>query len=251
MNRDELVAALELRIPRGLAVDLVDSFLTIRRDVASATLGRTAPGKFVETVVQILQHLATGNHDTRPNVDAFLRDADNKAHGVDDGLRVCAARVGRSMYSLRNKRSIAHKGEVDPNTYDLSFLLAGAQWILAELLRQMNGISMVEAGRLVDQVQAPVGGMVEDFGKRRLVHGDLTMREEVVVLLHSHYPDTVAVADIVGSLDRRSPGGVRNKLRQLWSEKLLKGTAKTGYRLTRRGLEEAVLTINSHLDPAR
>ena len=179
MDRDELVAALELRIPQGLAADLVDSFLIIRRDVASATLGRTAPGKFVETVVQILQHLATGNHDARPNVDAFLRDADNKAHGVDDGLRVCAARVARSMYSLRNKRSIAHKGEVDPNTYDLSFLLAGAQWILAELLRQMNGISMEEAGRLVEQVQAPVGGMVEDFGKRRLVHGDLTIREEV------------------------------------------------------------------------
>ena len=53
MNRDELVAALELRIPRGLAVDLVDSFLTIRRDVASATLGRTAPGKFVEGQVPI------------------------------------------------------------------------------------------------------------------------------------------------------------------------------------------------------
>lgn len=68
------------------------------------------------------------------------------------------------------------------------------------------------------------------------------------MLLHSHYPDVAPVSVIVASLDRRSAGSVRNKLRQLWTEKLLEGTAKSGYRLTRRGLDEAAQTIGRHLD---
>lgn len=248
MNREGLIAALTPSLPPELAEDLVDTFLTMRRDVASGTLGRTAPGQFVETVVQVLQHLATGSYDAKPNVDAFLRTADTAAKGVDDGLRICGARIARSMYSLRSKRNIVHKGEVDPNKYDLRFLLAGAQWILAELLRGASGLSMRDAGRLVDKIQAPVGGMVEDFGHRRLVHGDLTIIEEVLVLLHSHFPDDTVSADIVKSLDRRSPGSVKNGIRKLWADKLLEGDPKTGYRLTQSGVAEAIQVISQHLE---
>src|SRR5262245_33439476 len=58
---------------------------------------------------------------------------------------------GRALYTLRNKRTIAHIGVVDPNSYDLCFLLHGSQWVIAELLRVAAKISMAEAGRLIEQ----------------------------------------------------------------------------------------------------
>jgi len=243
-----LVSALSTSIPVSLAQDLVDSFLQIRQDVATSTLGRSAPGKFVESVVQTLQVLTVGKHDAKPNVDEFLRTIESSGSGLDDGLRLCAARICRAMYSLRSKRNIVHKGAVDPNTYDLQFLLAGAQWTVAELLRSSAGISMEEAGRLVKGITSPVGGIIEDFGGKRLVHGAHTIRKEALVLLQSYYPQMVFPNQISHDLDRRSASAIRNELRAMWRAKLVQGDRLEGYQLTKAGLAAAIEIIQVELN---
>lgn len=65
------------------------------------------------------------------------------------------------MYTLRNKRNIAHKNEVDPNTVDLAFAHQATAWILAELIRTASNIAMEEAGALISLVQAPVGSLYQ------------------------------------------------------------------------------------------
>jgi hypothetical protein len=228
LDKETLVQLLAKSIPQSLAVEIGTEFITIRQDVATGTLGRVAPGKFVETLVQILQYLETGKFEAKPAVDEYLRNLETRGVPLDDGLRLCATRVGRAMYTLRNKRNIAHKGGVDPNNYDLRFLHAAAQWVLAELVRVVGSGSMEEAGRIVQQVQAPIGGLVEDFG----------IRDEILVLLHSHYPDAVPTGQIQSSLERRASGSVRNKLHEMWDEKLLVRSDE-GYKLTQRGFAEA------------
>jgi len=230
-------------IPRPLASDLVDNFFELRHDATTATLGRSSAGKFVETVVQVFQQLETGKYDVKPNVDAFLRDSENKAATLDDGLRVCAARIARSMYTLRNKRNIAHKGDVDPNIYDLRFLLNGAQWVLAELVRHCEGITMEEAGDLVALVQSPPRTLVEEYGERKLVLAQVTAKDEILMILHSMYPEKGHVSQILESMDRRKAGSVRNAIRDLWKDKLVHGDAKLGYRLTQTGYRRALLAI--------
>jgi predicted transcriptional regulator len=93
-----------------------------------------------------------------------------------------------------------------------------------------------------------VGGLVEDFGGRRLVHGNLTVREEVLVLLHSYMPSRVVPVEIAKQLDRRSPGGVRNELRRMWQAKLIDGEDENGYCLTKTGLDQAVVVIRRETD---
>lgn len=119
MDRASLVAALASLLPKALAEDLVDSFIEIRQDIATRMLGRSAPSKFVETVVQSLQQLEAGSYDQHPPVDAYLKALESKATSLDDDLRLAAARVARSMYTLRKKRNIVHKRTVDPNRADL------------------------------------------------------------------------------------------------------------------------------------
>lgn len=240
MDRFGLVGALSAILPNKLAEELVDDFLTIRQDLATSTLGRAAPGKFVETLVQVLQHLDAGNYDAKPNVDDYLKHLDATASNLPDGLRLCAGRIGRAAYTLRNKRNIAHKGSVDPNAYDLSFTHAAAQWILAELLRVATNDSMEKAGKLIDQVMAPVGGLVEDFGGKRLVLEDVAAREEILLLLHHAYPNPVPRTEIATSMDRRDASTVRKAIRSLWSERMIEEVEADNYKLTQRGFSAAI-----------
>lgn len=229
----------------NLASDLVDEFLRLRRDVATARLGGSSPGKFVETCVQVLQHLESGRYEKKPSVDDFLQKLESRASSLPDGLRICCSRIARSMYTLRNKRNISHKGEVDPNTYDLRLLHGAAQWVMAELIRTVSTVPMEEAGRLIDQVQAPVGGLIEDFGSRKLVLADLAAKDEVLVLLHSDYPNYVSLAAIIKSADRRGESTIRNNVNILWRERLVEGSPKDGFKLTERGLRAAIAVVAS------
>ena len=196
----------------SLAVDLASEFVKIRRDYATKTLERASPGKFVETFVQCLQHIATGKHEADPNVNNYLTTKVEHESGLPDGLRLCGSRIARSIYTLRNKRNIAHKGEVDPNAYDLAFVHQGAAWIMAEMIRNASSITMEEAGALVELVQAPVGTLVEEIDGTRLVHADVSARVKILILLHSSYPNYVAVEDIQTAMNYREATSIRSRL---------------------------------------
>jgi len=226
-----------------LAHDLAANFVKIRMDYATKTLERAAPGKFVEIFVQCLQQIATGSYHEKPEVDVYLSKRVERETLLPEGLRICAARVARSIYTLRNKRNIAHKNAVDPNTFDLAFIHQAAAWVMAELVRNASGVTMQEAGAFIELVQAPVGTLVEEIDGIRLVHADVSVRGELLILLHSHYPERVTVTNILGGMKARSPGTVRNRLNELRTEKLLHGDSKIGYRLTQAWYSAALQQI--------
>jgi hypothetical protein len=237
-----LKAALTTYVGPDLAPDLVDEFLKIRRDYATKTLERAGLGKFVETYVQCLQFLATGSFDAHPSVDAYLDQQAGQQTSLPEGLRIVGARVARSIYTLRNKRNILHKNPIDPSLADLAFAHEGAAWIMAEFLRNSSAVSMDEARRLIDMVEAPVRHFVEEIDGTRLVHGNLTVGEEILVLLHSFDPVAVPKDKIDDSLSRRSFKSVSNRLSDLDKTKLIQKTS-AGYRLTIPGHAAAVEAI--------
>jgi hypothetical protein len=241
VEKDALIDALAKKLPRKLCEDLVNEFVELRQDVATKTLGRSPSGKFIETIVQILQQLETNAHDAQPNIEGYLKNVESRACPLDDGLRIVGARVARGMYALRSKRNILHKGNVDPNTYDLRYLLHGAQWLIAELLRNISGLRMEESGQLIEMVYAPVGQLVQDTGFRKLVLKDkLTPSEELLLLLHSHYGKVMTPAEVFSSMNRRATKPVKNGLTALWKKKLIDGSEMEGWMLTSKGFDEAV-----------
>jgi len=243
VDEARLKAALRPYLTPELADELVGDFVKLRRDAATLTLERAIAGKFVEVFVQCLQQLASGSFDAKPDVDAYLsKHAENQA-ALPEGLRVCGARLARFIYTLRNKRNIAHKNPIDPNRFDLALAHEGAGWIMAELLRNAAGISMGEAGALIELVQTPVGTLVEEIEGVRLIHANTGARAEALILLHSHYPERVSVDAILATMSGRSAASVRTRLSELRSAKLIFGDSQGGYRLTRAGYDAAVSEI--------
>jgi len=244
VEKDLLIMSLAHKIPQKLSEDIVNEFVQLRQDVATNTLGRSSSGKLIETVVQIMEFLETGKFSAKPEIEQYLKNVESRPSALDDGLRICGARIARGMYALRSKRNILHKGSVDTNKYDLLYLLHGAQWLLAEILRNVSGLTMQEAGRLIALINAPVGGLVEDTGFRRLVLHNVQPSEEILILLHSHYGTVTSKQTMKESLNRITDLQIRNGLGSLWKRRLIDGSVKEGYTLTSTGFDKAVEVIH-------
>src|SRR5690606_28505908 len=131
----------------------------------------------------------------------------------------------------------------DPNSYDLAYVHASARWIMAELFSHATGVKIEEAGALIDLVHAPVGQLVEEIDGRLIAHGDYTVKEEILVLLHSRHPDPVPLKVLIGDMDRRNPKSVPPRMTELYDKKLIQGDNAKGYRLTSVGFKDAVAVI--------
>ena len=238
MDELRLARALESLVGGSLASDIAADFCKLRRDVATGTLERSCAGKFVESFVQCLQQVSTGSYTAAPSVDDYLNNKVEGNTALPDGLRLCGARIARSIYTMRNKRSIAHKGDVDPNTIDLTFSYHAAAWIITELIRCASGVTMEEAGRVIRLVNAPIGTLVEEIDGVRMVHARVSMRVEILILLHSVHPDPAILSDLIQWVGK-SPSATRARLSELRTDRLIVGSGTKGYRLTSPGFAEA------------
>lgn len=246
MSGNQLILELKKYINAHLAKDLVDEFINIKNECKTETLGKASVGKFIETVVQLLQCLEIGRYDKKPNVDAYLQILESRsASNIDDDLRIVCTRIARAAYTLRNKRNIVHKGSVDPNIYDLRYIFASAQWILSEIIRQVMKTDMKTAGELIEYIQIPMYSVIEDLGERKLIFGNFTVNEELLVLLNSYYPSYVSRDSIKKSLDRRSNSSITNSLSKLWKDKLIHRNGSE-YKLTQVGFKEAVKILQKN-----
>ncbi|CAM3165438.1 hypothetical protein SAMN04488021_13512 [Paracoccus aminovorans] len=65
------------------------------------------------------------------------------------------------------------------------------------MLRETTSLRMEQAGVLVGQVQVPVDVLVEEIEGVRLVHANVSIKDEAIILLHSHYLEKVAKSQIL------------------------------------------------------
>jgi hypothetical protein len=246
INVEDIAKALGSKVSVSLAEELTALFVQIRQDYATKTLERSSPGKFVETFVQCCQFMVSGTWEEKPKVDSFLQTLENETK-LPEGLRVCAARYARAMYTLRNRRSIAHKNVINPNISDLRLIHESAAWIMAEMVRNASDLTMPEAELLIDRIQAPVGSLVEEIAGIRLVHANVSIRNELFILLHSYYPEWAPITKLRKSMAARNPRSVSNQLSAMSSEKLVHHDGLGGYRLTQPGHSAATEVIKSSL----
>jgi len=242
MNSAAIIAELSKSLDPKLAKDIVSEFMELKRDYQSMTLSRASLGKFTETVVQILEFIENGSFSTPPSVDSYLKGLESRSSTLNDDLRICTSRIARSVYTLRNKRNILHKGKIDVNMYDLKYAFSAAQWILTELVKEFITADINKAGEIVDFIQIPVSQIVESIGGRKIIHIQCSVEQEILILLNSEYPKYATSGDIQKSLDRRAKSSISNSLKKMWKAKLIHQDS-SGYILTQNGLKKFSETI--------
>ena len=242
MDDKRLARAIESLVGETLARDIAIDFVKLRRDVCTGTLERTLAGKFVESFVQCLQKMSSSQHSNGSGVDDYLRNRVENDTTLPDGLRLCGSRVARSIYTMRNMRNIAHKGDISPNRIDLEYTHHAAAWIITELIRCATGVTMEEAGSLINLVNAPIGTLVEEIDGVPLVLVEVSMREEILLLLHRRYPDPATSKDLI-EWTKKSASTIRSRLSELGRRRLIAGGGERGFKLTSTGHKAAVQTL--------
>ena len=240
MDKIKLAQAIERLVGRELAEQLMSDFAKLRQDVHAGTLEQTSAGKFVESFVDCLVQISGEHVSNSTGVDRYLNDVVVHKEAVPEGLRVCGSRVARAIYTLRNRRNIVHKNDIDPNKVDLEFTYHAAAWIVAELIRAASDkTTMEEAQRLIDIVMAPVYPLVDEFDDELTVQANVTARVQVLILLHRKYPEPAYLQQLY-TWTKCLPSTVRSTLHKMGNDSLVIGNSRKGYRLTSRGYTVAV-----------
>ncbi len=239
MKKSEIIKELGNEIDPKLAKDLINEFIEVKKDFQTSTLSRTSIGKLIETVVQILEFLESGSYSAKPSVDHYLKNLESKSTTLDDDYRLVIPRIARSCYTLRNKRNIAHKGEINPNLFDLKFLFNSCQWLVTEFVRKLLHKDTTVAEKIVAEIQVPVDLIVEKIDAQTIIYGDYKLEEELVILLSTFYPEKVNNKSITTALDQRSKSGISNAIKKLIEKKEVHKNDK-GIILTQKGLKRSI-----------
>lgn len=181
-------------IPSGLRDPLITLYNEIDRNYRER---RWEPselngGKLCEAVYSILRGHVDGSFPSSPSkpenfVDACraLEKADKKK--FSQAVRISIPRMLMALYEIRNNRGVGHVGgDVDPNHMDATIVLAGAKWVMADLVRHFHAVDLTTATQIVESLIERVNPLIWDVGSvRRVLQPGMNMKDKTLLLLHS------------------------------------------------------------------
>lgn len=150
--------------------------------------------KFIEAALKAL-YVHAGK--TLPAAREFkagkvMNDLEQLSSGsFDDSIRLTIPRACRFTYDVASNRGARHDpGEIDPNQMDARAVVAGASWIMAEMLRYAQKGTLDPAGvrELVDGLTQRQYPVIEDVDGRVYFHVRGASARDVALLSlwHKH-----------------------------------------------------------------
>ena len=237
---------LEARYPSDLVSELIRAYTDVRTNYH---LGKYKPteveaGFFVECVRRVLSIELFGTviplGSPLPNFDHKAMSEYATAHGKDPAFTLHIPRVLWSIYVVRNQRGAAHVAQVSPNKMDSMYVVAGCDWVMAELVRQASTLPPEECQALIDQlVERKVPIIWSDGTVKRVLDTKRTAREQVLILLYSEQGQRLTESDLIRFVEYKNASAFRSKvLGPLHKERLIE--RRDGWcQLTFKGVREA------------
>lgn len=170
-------------------------------------------GKVCEAAYTILRGHVDGTWAAKPSKPrdfvTACRDFE-RATTFPKSVRITTPRLLMALYEIRNNRGVGHAGsDVDPNHMDATLVLAGAKWVVAELVRTFHDVSTTEATAVVDALVERVVPSVWAIGTvRRVLVPGMSMKEQTLLLLYGP-AGWVGEADLVAAVEHSNPSVYR------------------------------------------
>lgn len=172
-------------------------------------------GKLCETAYTILRSHVDGRWAAKPGKPRDFKTACLDFENADkakfpQSVRITSPRLLMALYEIRNNRGVGHAGsDVDPNHMDATLVLAGAKWVVAELVRIFHNVSTAEAAAVVDALVERVVPTVWAIGAtRRVLVPGLSMKDQTLLLLYGP-AGWVGEADLVVAVEHSNPSVYR------------------------------------------
>lgn len=187
-------------IPVQLRDALISEFVAIesrfsRMDWGPAELNG---GRFAEVVLRFLEwRESQGNFTpigTALNRQKVLNQV-RRNPAVPDGLRLHVSACCELLMDIRNRRDVAHLGDViDVDEMDAHLVMRLVAWSLAEIIREESGIPPMEVQSIITRLSVRRLPLVEEVaGKLIVVSTNLKAKDKALVALYSAYPKPIEI----------------------------------------------------------
>jgi len=169
-----------------------------------------------------------------------------KQSAEDVILTLAIPRVAESIYTIRNKKDVAHVKTIDPSFIDSSYCGSACDWMLSELALLFYTSDPAEASELINSLIKKRVPTIEEFEDESIVilRKDLSMANEILLTLYHYYPKRLANKDLFKLFKSK---GIYPALHRLDEERLIHRIDE-GNKLTKLGIdfvENRILT-NKH-----
>jgi hypothetical protein len=214
-------------IPAGLREPLLDEYRSIVQNYLERrwSPSELSGGKFCEIVFTILDGYAIGRYAAGPfkpaNFVMSCRALEGNSH-VLRSFQILIPRLLPALYEIRNNRGVGHiGGDVDPNHMDAIAVLSMANWVMAELVRVLHGLTVDEAQVLVDGLaERRVPLVWQGQSAKRVLDPDLSLKDQLLLLINSA-PTAVSTADLLSWSGYKSKPYFLRLLRQMHAQRLV------------------------------
>jgi len=234
-------------LSNDIKTELVDLLLEHYRELKHKySLGQYEPSqlncaKFMEVVIRILEFITKGSYtlfDRAVSIDSLARELEQMGKDkLPDSIRIFIPRIIRATYDIRNKRGVAHVGNINPNFMDATFTISASNWIMAEFIRLYHSGDPNEAQKIIDSLAERKVPPIEEFGEDlKILNSDLSVADKVLLILYKKHPSYVPTTSLKNWIKTRSPGHINTVLARLNYKAMIYRRQKESI-ITRKGIE--------------
>ncbi len=206
-------------------------------------------GKFVEIIIRILEFLITGNYtpfNRTINLDRITAQVQN-AQTLKDSIRINIPRTLRTIYDIRNRRGVAHVGEIDPNLIDSNYVVSACDWIVAEILRIYHVDKIEEVKLIIDTIFTHEIPIIQEFEDDLIVlESKLSVAKKILIILYQKYPNYVSIENLKKWIKVKTKTHIITVINQLEKNSLIHRNKNEAI-ITKKGINYVKNTLDKSL----
>ena len=177
-------------LPSTLRDELLGEYRSIVQNYAEHrwSPSELSGGRFCEIVYSIIDGHAKGTYPAKGSKPGNFVAACRALESITTlprSFQILIPRALPALYEVRNQRGVGHiGGVVDANHMDATLVISMANWVLAELIRELHSLKPEEAQQLVDAVVERTVPFIWQSGHiKRVLVTTLTLEEQILVLI--------------------------------------------------------------------
>lgn len=220
-------------IPESHRKPLLDEYNTIIQNYFEQrwSPSELSGGRFSEIVYSIIHSLISNSFPSSPQKPRNMVEACKRLENetaLCRSFRILIPRMLPVLYEIRNNRNVGHVGgDINPNQMDSQTVLTLSNWILAEMVRVLHNIDIIEAEKIVSIItEKRIPLIWSDKDIKRVLNPKMSLKDQILLLLASSN-ESVLVEDLQKWCDYLNSTYFKKQIRKLHAERFVEYKQKS------------------------
>lgn len=170
-----------------------------------------------------------------------------KTSAKEEMLYLVIPEVLKAIYTIRNKKRIAHIKMTNADSIDFEFVITACNWVICQLIIIFIKTTFEEAITLTNSVIERKMQFIEEFedGAMMILKKGLKFKEELLLVLY-YFPRRITRQELNGILKPINSSYISTYLNGLYKERLIH-LNKEGAIINKNGIKEIELNKDKYI----